>query len=104
MHCRIRQGSQLIGGYNRILSVDPFEHFKVVDCGDFLLTPFDNLAALDQLEQSYYDLISRKPATEGRGGKGKDGKEYSRLVTLGGDHTIVLPILRALEPIYGPIT
>jgi len=33
-----------------------------------------------------------------------DGKEKPRLVTLGGDHTIVLPILRALYKVYGPVS
>lgn len=34
----------------------------------------------------------------------KDGKEHPRIVTLGGDHTIVLPILRSLFKVYGPIS
>lgn len=33
-----------------------------------------------------------------------DGKEHPRIVSLGGDHTIVLPILRALHKVYGPIS
>ncbi|KAG7442371.1 Arginase/deacetylase [Guyanagaster necrorhizus] len=34
----------------------------------------------------------------------KDGVEHPRIVALGGDHTIVLPILRALYKIYGPVS
>lgn len=34
----------------------------------------------------------------------KDGKEHPRLLTFGGDHTIVLPILGALHDVYGPIS
>ncbi|KAJ7454743.1 hypothetical protein FB451DRAFT_1184600 [Mycena latifolia] len=34
----------------------------------------------------------------------KDGKEHPRLITLGGDHTIVLPILRSLNKVYGPVS
>jgi len=33
-----------------------------------------------------------------------DGREYPRIVSLGGDHTIVLPILRSLYKVYGPIS
>lgn len=33
----------------------------------------------------------------------KDGREHPRIISMGGDHTIVLPILRALYKIYGPI-
>jgi hypothetical protein len=32
------------------------------------------------------------------------GKAHPRLVSLGGDHTIVLPILRSLHSVWGPIS
>lgn len=34
----------------------------------------------------------------------KDGKEHPRVITLGGDHTIVLPILRSIYSAYGKIS
>lgn len=34
----------------------------------------------------------------------KDGKHHPRLITLGGDHTIVLPLLRSIHSAYGPIS
>ncbi|KAF8582007.1 Arginase/deacetylase [Ramaria rubella] len=34
----------------------------------------------------------------------KDGKEHPRIVTLGGDHTIVLPLLRSINSAYGKIS
>lgn len=34
----------------------------------------------------------------------KTGKVHPRVVTLGGDHTIVLPILRSINSAYGPIS
>ena len=33
-----------------------------------------------------------------------DGKEHPRIVTLGGDHTIVLPLLRSINSAYGKIS
>ncbi|CAK5280429.1 unnamed protein product, partial [Mycena citricolor] len=71
----------------------------------------DNVMAIDQMETAYYTLISR----EVKGGVSAeyrpstahlalDGNEHPRLVTLGGDHTIVLPILRALNKVYGPVS
>jgi len=33
-----------------------------------------------------------------------DDAEHPRIISLGGDHTIVLPILRSLKKIYGPIS
>lgn len=32
-----------------------------------------------------------------------DGKEHAKIITLGGDHTIVLPILGALKDVYGEL-
>lgn len=34
----------------------------------------------------------------------RDGKVHPRVLSLGGDHTIVLPILRSLNSAYGPIS
>jgi len=60
--------------------------------------------ALDQMEVGYHTLLNR-PIVSKTAGKntvlGKDGCEHSRIVSLGGDHTIVLPILRALNRVYG---
>lgn len=33
-----------------------------------------------------------------------DGKNHPRIITLGGDHTIVLPLLRSIYSAYGPIS
>jgi arginase family enzyme len=33
-----------------------------------------------------------------------DGKNHPRIITLGGDHTIVLPLLRSIHSTYGPIS
>jgi len=33
-----------------------------------------------------------------------DGKIHPRIITLGGDHTIVLPLLRSIHSTYGPIS
>ncbi|KIJ36279.1 hypothetical protein M422DRAFT_179696, partial [Sphaerobolus stellatus SS14] len=34
----------------------------------------------------------------------KDGKFHPRVLTLGGDHTITLPLLRGIADIYGPVS
>jgi agmatinase len=36
--------------------------------------------------------------------KGLDGEYHPRIVSLGGDHTIVLPILDAVSEVYGPVS
>jgi len=63
------------------------------------------------MEIAYGDLLGRNildQAPESRrrrtGLLTKTGAEIPMIVSLGGDHTIVLPILRALGPHYGPIS
>lgn len=58
------------------------------------------------MQTAYATLINR-PVVNADGYTAqlaKDGREHPRIITLGGDHTIVLPILGALYDVYGPIT
>ncbi|KIM47554.1 hypothetical protein M413DRAFT_15739 [Hebeloma cylindrosporum] len=97
-------------GYTLSWANNPFElGHKIIDCGDVPISPFDNALAVDQMEVAYSTLLARKVAR----GDGvhpmtsliaKDGQEHPRIVSLGGDHTIVLPILRSLHKVYGPIS
>lgn len=34
----------------------------------------------------------------------KSGRLHPKLITLGGDHTLVLPVLRSLHSVYGPVS
>ena len=83
----IRQSSRLLRPYNPSLGVEPFRFQQVVDAGDIACNPFDILEAIDQIETGSLALIDR--------GQG--------LVTLGGDHTIALPLLRAMKKVHGPV-
>ncbi|KAL4062496.1 arginase family-domain-containing protein [Scleroderma citrinum] len=113
----IRTGSRrltLYGGYNVPLDVNPFlSGLKLVDCGDIPVTPYDNKYAIKQIEEGHKELLHR-PTFSPLGNdtvSGKplipfslDGKNHPRIVTLGGDHTIVLPLLRSIYSAYGPIS
>ncbi|OAX37236.1 agmatinase [Rhizopogon vinicolor AM-OR11-026] len=113
----IRAGSRrltLYGGYNVPLDVNPFlSGLKLVDCGDIPVTPYDNKFAIQQIEGGHKELLHR-PAFSPLGNDsltGKplvpisiDGKHHPRVITLGGDHTIVLPLLRSIHSAYGPIS
>ncbi|KAG2042772.1 agmatinase [Suillus americanus] len=113
----IRAGSRrltLYGGYNVPLEVNPFlSGLKIVDCGDIPVTPYDNKYAIQQIEGGHKELLHR-PAFSPLGNDaltGKplvpisvDGKNHPRIITLGGDHTIVLPLLRSIHSAYGPIS
>lgn len=47
----------------------------------------------------------REPAYNGKElGPSKKGKTFPRVITMGGDHTITLPLLRSMNKAYGPIT
>jgi agmatinase len=83
----IRQSSRLLRPYNPSLGVEPFRNQQVVDAGDIACNPFDLLEAIAQIEEGALALIG-------------DGKG---LVTLGGDHTISLPLLRAMNKVHGPV-
>lgn len=83
----IRQSSRLLRAYNPALRVEPFGAQQVVDAGDVAANPFDITAAIGGIESAARRLIS--------GGR--------RLVAMGGDHTIALPILRAMREAHGPV-
>ena len=121
--------------------------FRVVDCGDIPVTPYDNTIAIKQIQDGHQDLLHRAPATslkeqfitlrdserleELRINRktdpdfdfseednvayaaayedtwvpvSKDGKEHLRIVTCGGDHMIVLPLLHPINSTYGKIS
>ncbi|KAK4701349.1 agmatinase, partial [Phenoliferia sp. Uapishka_3] len=107
----IRQGSRrltLYGGYNVPLEVNPFRSWaKLVDCGDVPVTPYDNKFAIKQMENGHKALLHRPVHTVAHhldGGEpveskglGLSGKVHPRVISLGGDHTVVLPILRSIN-------
>ncbi|KAL2845867.1 arginase family-domain-containing protein [Aspergillus pseudoustus] len=94
--------------YNTVWGVDPFEEddLTILDCGDIPITPFDAAHAFKQMEQGYRQVLYHNtPATaNGTAIQGQGGWTHPRIVSLGGDHSIVLPILRSLKTVYGPIS
>jgi agmatinase len=83
----IRQSSRLLRPYNPSLDASPFGAHQVVDAGDLVANPFDIVQAVGDIELGATALIA--------GGQ--------RLVSLGGDHTITLPLLRAMNKLHGPV-
>ncbi|RAH46668.1 Arginase/deacetylase [Aspergillus brunneoviolaceus CBS 621.78] len=76
---------------------NPFRSWaSVVDCGDIANTPFDKLEALQQLEASWKLIGSRKSLNSQKA-------DHVRFLLFGGDHTIILPALRALYPTWGKV-
>jgi agmatinase len=83
----VREASRLLRPYNPAQEALPFELAQVVDAGDIACTPFDNEAAVFQMQEGAAALLAA-------GG---------RLVAVGGDHTIALPLLRATAGHHGPL-
>lgn len=84
-------------GFNSRAGINPYQNWaEVIDCADMPITPFDNELALQQISEGYEELILGRKSTVGSG--------PPRIVTLGGDHSIILGALRALNKLYGPIT
>lgn len=90
-----RQYSQR--GYNQRAGMNPYASWaKVVDCGDIPVTPMDNSLAFKQMTMAFDELLLR------REGAAK-GAQKPRYVALGGDHSVLLPHIRALHKVYGPL-
>ncbi|GMM52735.1 arginase [Starmerella bacillaris] len=85
-------------GFNARAGFNPYQNWAhVVDCMDISVTPMDNVLALHQMTEAFHNLLAHN-TTHPEFGK------VPRLVALGGDHSVVLPHLRALHSIYGEIT
>ena len=87
----------------------PFSHSHY----SHLTSPYDNNVAIQQIEDGHKSLLHREAysalSNDSITGQkllpiSTDGKNHPRIITLGGDHTIVLPLLRSIFSIYGPIS
>ena len=88
-------------GFNPRANLNPYTSWaKIVDCGDIPITPFDNTLALKQMSEAFMEL-GKRPATEKSTESGVQYLKKPKLLTLGGDHSIALPALRALKEVYG---
>ncbi|KAM5476038.1 putative agmatinase [Microsporum audouinii] len=97
--------------YNVRAGINPYMDWaRVIDCGNIPITQMDNRIAEKQMFEAFLELGMRKTAYQPKKGEKSqrqprisDGKP--KIVTLGGDHSIILPALRALNEIYKkPIT
>ncbi|KAI9814907.1 MAG: hypothetical protein M1832_005635 [Thelocarpon impressellum] len=88
-------------GFNTRAGMNPYTSWAtILDCGDIPITPFDNAVALQQMTEAFQELGSRAAAYGGHPGE-TEQERRPRLITLGGDHSVALPALRALRAIYG---
>src|SRR2546429_8012492 len=84
---QIRAESCLIRPYNMGTRAAPFDALAVADIGDVPINPYNLADSMRIITEHYTRVLAAgcKP------------------LTLGGDHTIALPILRALAATHGPV-
>lgn len=83
----IRAESALIRPYNMATGAAPFDKLRVADLGDVPINPYSLPKSLDIISHHYQQIAAAGCIP----------------LTLGGDHTIALPILRALSKVHGPL-
>jgi agmatinase len=84
----IREASLLLRPYNEPLELAPFRELQVVDAGDAPASPIDILAGHRAIETAAAALHA--------GG--------ARVLGLGGDHSVALPLLRAAAATHGRLS
>lgn len=84
---QIRAESVLLRPYNMATRAAPFDSLRVADIGDVPTNPYNLHDSIARIETAYREIVA-------------DG---CRPIGLGGDHTVTLPILRAMHAKYGPI-
>lgn len=84
----IRQASRhLRTQYHPAYDTEPFAEQQVADAGDIACNPYNIEKAVVEIQKGATELL------------GKVG----RIISLGGDHTIALPLLRAVNHYHGPV-
>jgi len=84
---QIRAESCLLRPYNMATGAAPFDSLQVADMGDVPINTFHLPKSVDVIERYYRPIVDSGCIP----------------LTLGGDHTIVLPILRAVAARHGPV-
>ena len=84
---QIRAESCMLRPYNMATGAAPFEHLQVADIGDVPINTFDLKKTVDIITDFYNGILSHNCIP----------------LTLGGDHTLTYPILRAMKEKHGPV-
>jgi agmatinase/guanidinopropionase len=85
---KIREASLMIWGHNSTLNVTPLKKLKVVDYGDVSVVPTSIEHTMTAITNTASGII----------------ETGTTLITLGGDHSIALPLLRAHARKHGPVS
>lgn len=101
---RLGQGYTPVRGNgpdSKLGKVDPYDpknhNLTIIDCGDVPMTPFDNRIALNQLYRGQRAIHNHTVS-----GKAELVK-HTKVITMGGDHTITLMALRSAYEKFGKL-
>jgi agmatinase len=83
----IRVQSAMIRPWNPVLKVNPFTKWRIADFGDLSINPLS-------IEDTYSRITKQL---------GNVLRASTRTLCVGGDHSILLPILRAIHTHFGPV-
>ena len=83
----IRAESCLLRPYNMATRAAPYDSIQVADIGDVAINTFNLQKSMDIVTEAYDEILEHGCVP----------------LTMGGDHTIVLPILRAMKKKYGAV-
>lgn len=83
----IRDESRMIRPFNMATGAAPFEHLQVADIGDVAIDTFDLKTSCDIITAAYREILAHGTIP----------------LTLGGDHTLTWPVLRAIRERHGPV-
>ena len=84
---QIRAESVMLRPYNMWTRAAPFDSLRIADIGDVPINTFDLKDAVRRIEM-FYDSVLTHPVIP---------------MTLGGDHTLTLPVLRSIAKKHGPV-
>ena len=84
---QIRDESRMLRPYNMATRAAPFDSLRIADLGDVAINTF-NLEKSVAIIEAHYDRILAAGTIP---------------LSMGGDHTIALPILRAMAKKHGPV-
>ncbi len=84
---QIRSESAMIRPYNMATYAAPFDSLQIADIGDLAINTFSLAESLKIIKESYDAILAQQVIP----------------VAMGGDHSITLPILRAIAYRHGPV-
>ena len=84
---QIRAESVMLRPYNMWTRAAPFDSLRVGDLGDVPINTFDLKDSVDRITAFYKEVLAHDVVP----------------LTLGGDHTLTLPVLRAVAAKHGPV-